>query len=123
MQESGADVVIGSRFLEPNPDIPRSRRIFNGLANILTNTFCRNHYSDTQSGFRLLNRRAIELIDLHQDDFSFCSEMLIQAETAKLKVVETPIHVRYTEYSISKGQDLQVGLWTAFHFLWKLIFK
>ncbi|RME91862.1 MAG: glycosyltransferase family 2 protein [Bacteroidetes bacterium] len=123
MQQSGADLVIGSRFLEPNPAIPRSRRIFNSLANMLTNTFCRNRYSDTQSGFRLLNRRAIEQIDLFQDDFSFCSEMLIQAENANLTIVETPIHVRYTEYSVSKGQDLQVGFWTAFHFLWKAIFK
>ncbi|WP_020539520.1 glycosyltransferase family 2 protein [Lewinella cohaerens] len=123
MKETEADLVIGSRFMHAENRIPRIRRIFNAMANILTNTFCKHHYSDTQSGFRLLNRRAIEAIDLYQDDFSYCSEMIIQAEQADLKISECPIFVRYTEYSMSKGQDFQVGVMTAFHFLWKLIFK
>lgn len=123
MEETASDLVIGSRFMHSGNNIPRIRRIFNTVANILTNTFCKYHYSDTQSGFRLLNRRAIETIELHQDDFSYCSEMIVQAEQAKLKIAECPISVRYTEYSMRKGQDFQVGAMTAFHFLWKLIFK
>lgn len=123
MKQTKADLVIGSRFMNVNKEIPFSRRFFNTLANILTNTFCKQRYTDTQSGFRLLNEQAIRKIDLFQDDFSFCSEMIIQAEGADLTIVETPIDVRYTDYSVSKGQDFQVGLLTAFHFLWKLIFK
>jgi glycosyltransferase involved in cell wall biosynthesis len=123
MEETASDLVIGSRFMHSENNIPRIRRIFNAVANILTNTFCKNHYSDTQSGFRLLNRRAIETIELYQDDFSYCSEMIVQAEQAQLKIAECPISVRYTEYSMRKGQDFQVGAMTAFHFLWKLIFK
>ena len=118
-----ADLVIGSRFLQKAPDIPVLRRFYNAIANLLTNAFSTNRYSDTQSGFRLLNRKAIEKIDLLQDEFSYCSEMIIQAEMEQLKVVECPINVRYTSYSMRKGQDFQVGVRTAFHFLWKLIFK
>ncbi|PTM08116.1 MAG: glycosyl transferase, partial [Bacteroidetes bacterium] len=120
MQEQQADIVIGSRFAGTHNQIPHLRRFFNTVANILTNSFCAHHYTDTQSGFRLLNQRAIATIDLLQDDFSYCSEMIILAERAKLKVAEAPIQVRYTDYSVSKGQDFQVGLLTAFHFLWKL---
>jgi glycosyltransferase involved in cell wall biosynthesis len=123
MKETGADLVIGSRFMHSENTIPRIRRIFNKIANLLTNTFCKNNYTDTQSGFRLLNRHAIESIELHQDDFSYCSEMIVQAEQIALKIEECPISVRYTEYSMRKGQDFQVGVMTAFHFLWKLIFK
>lgn len=123
MQETGADLVIGSRFLHSENAIPGIRRFFNSIANLLTNTFCKNSYSDTQSGFRLLNRRAIESLDLHQDDFSYCSEMIVQAEQLALEIRECPIAVRYTAYSMRKGQDFQVGVMTAFHFLWKLIFK
>lgn len=123
MRETAADLVIGSRFMHAENNIPRIRRLFNTIANILTNTFCKYRYSDTQSGFRLLNRQAIEMIVLFQDDFSYCSEMIIQAEQADLKIAECPIAVRYTEYSMSKGQDFQVGVMTAFHFMWKLIFK
>ena len=57
-----------------------SKRFYNKLANILTVAFTTGKYSDTQSGFRLLNRRAIETINLTQDDFSFCSEMIVLAE-------------------------------------------
>jgi glycosyltransferase involved in cell wall biosynthesis len=123
MDEQGADLVIGNRFMRPSAGIPRIRRFYNGLANIITVAFTTGRYSDTQSGFRLLNRRAIETINLTQDDFSFCSEMIVLAEEFDLKIVETPIRVRYTDYSVSKGQNLQVGVITAFNFLWKLIFK
>lgn len=122
-RQQNLDLVIGSRFTQKNDAIPLLRRFFNLLANILTNIFATHHYSDTQSGFRLLNKNAIDLLELVQDDFSYCSEMIIQAERAKIRVGECPISVRYTDYSIRKGQDFQVGLFTAFHFLWKLIFK
>ncbi|WP_367389469.1 glycosyltransferase family 2 protein [Lewinella sp. LCG006] len=122
-QEQNLDLVIGSRFMQKNEGIPLLRRFFNLLANLLTNSFSTHRYSDTQSGFRLLNQNAIDRLELVQDDFSYCSEMIIQAERAKIRVGECPISVRYTDYSIRKGQDFQVGLFTAFHFLWKLIFK
>jgi len=117
------DLVVGSRFLDPNLCIPRSRRIFNGIANGMTNLFARGSYTDSQSGMRLLNRKAIESLDLQIDGFGFCSEMLIRAENHRLSTGETPISVRYTSYSISKGQDLQVGFTTALNFLWNLVFR
>lgn len=123
MDETKADLVIGNRFMEPSEGIPKIRLFYNRLANLLTVAFTTGRYSDTQSGFRLLNRKAIENINLTQDDFSFCSEMIVLAEEFDLKITETPIRVRYTDYSGSKGQDLQVGVITAFNFLWKLIFK
>lgn len=123
MKQTGADVVIGSRFLEKRNGIPKIRRFYNAIANLLTNAFCKQNYTDTQSGFRMLNRKAVHAIVLLQDDFSYCSEMMIQAEKEKLVIKECPIAVRYTDYSMRKGQDFQVGVMTAFHFLWKLIFK
>lgn len=118
-----ADLVIGSRFLSKDNQIPGIRRFYNQIANILTNTFCQGSYSDTQSGFRLLGERAIARINLYQDDFSYCSEMIVHAEQEDLKIVECPISVRYTAYSLQKGQDFQVGIKTAFNFLWKLLFR
>jgi len=123
MKATNADLVIGSRFMKKGNEVPGMRRIYNNLGNLLTNIFCKSNYSDTQSGFRLLNVKAINNINLLQDDFSYCSEMIIQGEELGLKIVETPIAVRYTDYSVSKGQDFQVGLTTAFHLLWKLLFK
>ena len=123
MAATGDDLVIGSRFLAPSAGIPRSRRILNGIGTGMTNLFCRFRYTDTQSGLRLLNRRAIRSLQLRIDGFGFCSEMIHQAEAAGLNVSETPISVRYTDYSRSKGQDLPMGFTTAIHFIWQVLFR
>lgn len=118
MKNTEADIVVGNRFSLKNNSIPRHRIFYNFVANIFTNLFCRNRYKDTQSGFRLLNRKAIDSLELRSRGFAFCSEMLIQADQKELQVVETPIRVVYSDYSMSKGQNLFVGIKTAFDILW-----
>lgn len=118
-----SDIVIGSRFLKMEGDIPWTRIVFNFIGNLMTNIFCKKRYTDSQSGLRLLNRNAIENINLEIDRFGFCSEMIISAETNGLKVEEAPSQIRYSAYSINKGQDFQIGITTALNFLWNLFFK
>lgn len=119
---SKADIVLGSRFLDPSPGIPPTRRLYNRISNLLTNTFCQHRYSDTQTGFRMLNQRAIRNLRLRIDGFGYCSEMIVQAEKRGLTIAEAPIQVTYTEYSLNKGQDLVMGVATAVDLLWKLLF-
>lgn len=121
-KESNADIILGSRFLEPSPGIPPTRILYNRISNILTNTFCRRSYSDTQTGFRMLNYRAIRNLRLRLDGFGYCSEMIVQAEEKGLTIAEAPIQVTYTDYSLNKGQDLVMGITTAVDLLWKLLF-
>ncbi|PHI20318.1 dolichol-phosphate mannose synthase [Lewinellaceae bacterium SD302] len=123
MTETNSDLIVGSRFLSDLEQMPASRRLFNAIGNLMTNIFCKQRYTDSQSGLRLLNQRAINELQLEIDGFGFCSEMLIKAEKAGLKISETPTHVRYTDYSRSKGQDLQMGFSTAFNFLFNVLFK
>lgn len=120
--DSDADIVLGSRFLDPSPGIPPTRIFYNRVSNILTNTFCRRRYSDTQTGFRMLNQRAIRYLRLRLDGFGYCSEMIVQAEEKGLTIDEAPIQVTYTDYSLNKGQDLVMGITTAIDLLWKLLF-
>ena len=123
MAKGDCDIVIGSRFLKDVSAMPRSRRGFNYLANVLTHLFSKHQYTDTQSGFRMLNRRAIEHLELTVDQFGFCSEMLFLAEQKELRVVEVPITTVYTPYSLAKGQDFYTGIATALHFIWRIIFR
>lgn len=123
MAAGGCDIVIGSRFLRGTSAMPRARRWLNLMANFLTNLFCKYRYTDTQSGFRMLNRRAVEKLQLTLDEYGFCSEMMISAEQNSLKIAEVPIETVYTRYSLTKGQDLYTGIRTAFHFVWKIIFE
>ena len=122
MKETNADIVIGNRFSHIENTVPKHRITYNQIANAFTNLFCKNKYTDTQSGFRLLNRKAIELIDLKTRGFGFCSEMIIESEKLNLQIEETPIQVLYTDYSLSKGQNLREGARTARSILWRVFF-
>ena len=123
MEQTNADIIIGNRFSRKDNDIPDHRIVYNGIANIFTNFFCKNKYLDTQSGFRLLNRNAIEKMQIKNRGFGFCSEMLIYSEKAGLVIAETPIQVLYTKYSMNKGQNLQEGIRTARSILWRVLFE
>lgn len=123
IQETDADIIIGNRFAYSENNVPKKRLVYNKLANIFTNIFCKKNYDDTQSGFRLLNRRAIESLELKSKGFDFCSEMLIVSEKLDLEVAQTPIRVIYTDYSMKKGQNLRVGIRTARSILWQFVFK
>lgn len=122
MQETDADIVIGNRFFNDENDIPKHRVTYNKIANIFTNLFCKENYADSQSGFRLLNRKSIETLNLKSKGFGFCSEMLIVSEKLNLKIEQTPIRVLYTKYSMQKGQNLRNGIRTARSILWYRVF-
>ena len=123
MYESKADIVIGNRFMSDANDIPETRKFYNSIANIFTNVLCKNNYSDTQSGFRLLNRKAIETLNLGSRGFGFCSEMIILGEQIGLKIEQVPIKVVYTKYSMNKGQNFLEGVRTAKDILWQKYFE
>lgn len=123
LQSGDCDIVVGSRFMEGNQNVPKIRVFYNSISNIITNWFCKKWYSDTQSGFRMFNRRAIEQLNLQIDGFGYCSEMIIQSERKSLRIVEVPISVSYTKYSMSKGQDFFMGVVTASNLFWKLLFN
>ena len=120
MDSHQADMVIGSRFLEEKSFIPYSRILFNKLANWLT-FLGRTAVSDSQSGFRMLNRKAIEQIELDLDSYAVCTEMIWKVHSLQLKLVEVAIGVSYTKYSMSKGQNLWRGIQTGISLVKKLI--
>ncbi len=123
MEKGNSDIVIGSRFLHPAVAMPGSRKWLNYLGNQLTNLMCQQKYTDSQSGFRMLNRRAIGSLNLTLDEFGFCSEMLFLAEKANLKIAEVPIEAVYTPYSLQKGQNFFTGVQTAFSFLRRILLR
>lgn len=116
LQKQQADIVIGSRFLEKKSKIPFSRVIYNRIANMFT-YFGKSTVTDSQSGFRLLNKVAIHHLNLELDEYGICTEMVWKANALKIKIVETPIKVQYTKYSQSKGQSLWKGIQTAYNLI------
>ncbi len=122
MQQQNSDIVIGSRFMDKASYIPYTRIIFNKIANLFTH-FGKTRVTDSQSGFRLLNKKAITSLELELDGFSTCTEMVWKCNKLNLKLTETPIRVKYTKYSQSKGQSLWKGVQTAFHLIKNILYE
>ncbi len=107
----GADVVIGSRLLDPK-GMPWQRRIANHVGNLVTFLLFGAWVTDSQSGFRAFDRRALQLMEIRTNRMEVSSEIIAEARRKRLKLVEIPIEAIYTDYSLSKGQGFAVGLKT-----------
>ena len=66
--------------------------------------------TDSQSGFRALSRRAIDSIVIRSNRMEVSSEFFGEVKRLGLRLVEIPIHIRYTTYSLKKGQKNSSGL-------------
>lgn len=99
-----ADVVIGSRLLAFRYAMPIDRRLINRIANAVTFILFGVRTTDSQSGFRVFGSKAIQSLSLRTDRMEVSSEIFTEIKRLHLKVVEVPITVRYTQYSLSKGQ-------------------
>jgi len=101
------DIVFGSRFLEKKSKMPfLKEEIIMPLARAVNYLFFDIKFTDPQSGFRAMSRKAVELIKIEQDGMSHCSEILHKTFQNKLRTKEVPITVRYDEF----GQGFSGGL-------------
>lgn len=105
--EGGADVCIGSRFLDTRgvEDMPFYRRVGIKVLTKLTNlgSHVNAKVKDGQSGFRAYSRLAIDLLDPRESDMGASAEILWDVNKRGLKVVEVPIQVDYKGETSSQG--------------------
>jgi polyprenyl-phospho-N-acetylgalactosaminyl synthase len=100
------DVSIGSRFLDPRDTrlVPEGRRLLLRSAALVSALLTGVWLSDAHNGFRALTRRAAQQIRLRENGSAHATEFLDQARRARLRIREVPVGIRYTEYSLAKGQ-------------------
>jgi len=106
LKEEKADIIIGSRFLLNEKNVPGYRAIGNKILNIVTG----GKITDTQSGFRAYNGKILDMIIPAEAGMGVDSEILIKAMENNLKIVEIPITVTYKVPKSSKKIPL-------YHFL------
>jgi glycosyltransferase involved in cell wall biosynthesis len=102
--ENGADVAIGSRWLDPSLQFqrqPLKRRIMSRTFNLYLRGLLGFSYRDTQCGFKAFTRRAAHLIFPRQrvTRWGFDAEILYLAHRAGLKVAEIPVAWGHDERS------------------------
>ena len=99
-----ADAALGSRFLGTTEQMSMRRRLLLRLAIIFTRFAAGARFSDTHNGLRAFTREAAMALEIRMDRMAHASEILDQIVARRLRFVEVPVHVRYTEYSRAKGQ-------------------
>lgn len=127
-QETGAEIVTGSRFRgSSSTEMPLYRQFGLAVINLLTNLGLRIGYSypsisDTQCGFRAYNRDAIEALATAPDvgaGMGASIDILFQAAREGFEVVEVPTDIDYdvddasTQNPFFHGLELLVSLFVS----------
>lgn len=115
----GYDVVIGSRFKGTVSGLTRTRRLILFLGDLVTWILFGIWTTDSQSGFRGLSKQAINSLRLKSNRMEVSSEFFGEIKRLGLSFTEIPIHIRYTQYSLKKGQQNS----QAANVLVKLLYK
>lgn len=110
LQSKNCDVVLGSRFVGTTENIPTMRRLFLKAAILFTRVSTGLKLTDTHNGLRVFRAEAAGKIRLQQNGMAHASEILEQISQLEMTYVEAPVNVRYTEYSLRKGQKTSNSL-------------
>jgi glycosyltransferase involved in cell wall biosynthesis len=104
-----ADLVLGSRFAEPGmaleQGMPRWKYAVNRVLTWLENRVMGTSLSEAHTGYRAYSRRFLLTVPFlrNANDFSFDSEVLMQAAAFGMRIAEVPARGRYFEDASSVG--------------------
>lgn len=104
-KERRVDVVLGSRFLSHETELPRLRRLVLRAAVRFTRWTTGLRLTDAHNGLRVLNRRTLEAVELTMNDMAHASQLLSLVAERGLTYEEVPVTIDYTDYSRSRGQS------------------
>lgn len=94
--EGRADIVIGDRQVMDQPWFSPLKRRLQRLGSAVVSRLSQAEIPDAVSGFRALSRPAAESLHI-LSDFSYTTEMLIQAGRNRLRVISVPIRTNKVE--------------------------
>ncbi len=112
------DIALGSRFIGETENMPPQRYVTLKLAILFTNLCYKLKLTDTHNGLRVMHAEAARRINIRFNGMAHASEILEQIANQKMKYVEMPVKILYTDYSIEKGQ--RIG--GSARILWDLFF-
>jgi hypothetical protein len=75
--------------------------------------------TDAHNGFRAFTAAAAAKIQITQNRMSHASQICSEVARNKLRYVEVPVTIRYTDYSLAKGQRISGSV----NIIWDLIME
>ena len=96
LENSEADIVIGSRFLGKQSNVPNYRKLGIKVITQVTNSSIKTKLTDSQSGFRAYSKQVLSKISLSEIGMGISTEILIKASSEGLRITEVPITILYS---------------------------
>jgi glycosyltransferase involved in cell wall biosynthesis len=119
-----SDIVLGSRFLPDSATrLSFAKKMILQLARYINFLLSGILLSDAHNGLRALNPTALEKITITENRMAHASEILFQIKKHRLRYMEVPVHIRYTNYSIKKGQSVWDSIKVFFDIVLHKMFK
>jgi glycosyltransferase involved in cell wall biosynthesis len=86
-----ADIVYGSRFLNPSTHVALRRRIANRFLTLLTNALFGGRLTDMETAYKVFKREALGGLRLRCVGFDFEPEVTARVLRAGRRIIEVPI--------------------------------
>lgn len=101
------DVVLGSRFLGADSvaGIPIGRYYLLKIAVFIWRNLLGLKITDIHNGFRAFSKSAASNLKLRNSRMYHATEILEYIGRRRLHMIEVPVHIHYSAYSLSKGQS------------------
>lgn len=121
---SGAcDIALGDRFAGDTREIPLGRRLLLRSAVVFHRIMSGIELNDVHNGLRVFSRTAAEEIELTADRMAHASQIIDLIARSGMRVIQVPVTIRYTEYSMAKGQSWTGGFRIILHYLVGKVFR
>jgi glycosyltransferase involved in cell wall biosynthesis len=95
IEKNEIDLVIGSRFLNEEQEVPQYRKLGIKLITKITNANLKEKITDSQSGFRAYSKEVISKLKTSDMGMGVSTEILIKASSLNFKIAEVPIIILY----------------------------
>lgn len=106
LQNDEADIVLGSRFLGKTQNMPLRKKYLLQASRVFTWMTTGLWLTDSHNGLRAINIEKFPQFEITQNRMAHASEIISIIKTLKMRYVEKPCNIRYTEYSMEKGQSM-----------------
>ena len=119
------DIVFGSRFLQQADAqaVPPVKRLLLKGAVVVNGLLTGIWLSDAHNGLRAFSRKAAQEIRLSENGYAHATEILSEIRKKKLRYLERPAHVTYSDYAMKKGQPIWNSINIVIDVLLRKVFR
>jgi glycosyltransferase involved in cell wall biosynthesis len=119
LRSEDVDIVVGTRFRGDTSHIPWIKRLILRTVVMLSPRTRRLGLTDAHNGLRVFNRTVAEQMNITLNGMCHASEIVQMIDQRNWRVIEEPVTILYTDYSMAKGQSVINGVNIVFETMLK----